>query len=97
VTQAQQDPTANRGSNGSARSRIKDKQGAVRVFSLDDRGRPIKIIAANSTVCDLKWQSSTDVILSALSPDGSLKVATHLDLAAGTAEPRRYLASSTNG
>lgn len=59
---------------------IREANGQVTRVLLDDQARPVQIIAFNGVVFSITWLSSTSILVSAISADGSVQVNVAVDL-----------------
>lgn len=73
--------------------RVTAGSGDVTVIVLDGSNRPVRIFADNGTVFEIVWQSSTQILLTAVSPNGSIQVNLSIDLATSTTTQESLISS----
>lgn len=54
--------------------------GDVTTIAIDSEGRPVQMYASNGTVFEIIWQTDTLILITAISPDGSVQVNISIDL-----------------
>jgi len=73
-----------RGADGLAESvsaiLVEDLSGEETLLEVDDQGRLTKITAANGAVIEIEWISDTEILVSAISPEGVVQANVSVDL-----------------
>ena len=59
---------------------VRGVDGQVTRVLLDNQSRPTQIVAPNGVVLQINWLSTTNILVSAVSPDGSVQVNVAIDL-----------------
>lgn len=59
---------------------VRTADGQVTRIKLDEQARPVQIIASNGVVFQIRWLSATNILLTAISPEGSVQVNVAIDL-----------------
>jgi hypothetical protein len=67
---------------------VKDSDDKVTSIALDGQGRPARIRAFNGVVITITWVSQTDIVITALTADGTAQVNLPVDLAAPPPPPQ---------